>query len=539
MHDNEGGVFLIRAIIADDEIMVCELISRLIDWEAFGITIIEKVFDGNTALERILEEKPEIVITDIRMPPFDGIELIRRTREAGLDTRFIVVSGHRQFEYARSALKYDVRDYLLKPINREELQNALCKITRELQQEQQRQSNLENLQTRIRTNTHKIRQQFLFDLIAGRFDPRSTDLPSFNETYHYGLHDAPLGLFIIKADCCKADDMHCLPLAFERVLAIARRTLLSVCTCAETAQVGSRLYCFFQIPAAKLQKVSNLYQTIADELASVLLDFESFSFTVCPANPVSTLAELPQALQEAERSVYYRIIHTQLHISQYLSAQCHRINFDSVFSAAQQDVFLSVLRTGERAKIDNSLRGIFSPFLSHLLDRAEPNVIYDLCACILTLIKTHPDCAGLDYSQVEWACDNAVSVPSLVNSFIKYTLEAIQPYFNSIMTQNIRPIQLAIEYINEHYGDPLSLEMVAEYVHLTPPYFSQLFKKETGSTFIDYLTLQRMNQAKRLLRHSDLSVSEIVEQTGYSDAKYFSRVFTKSFGISPQKYRKL
>ena len=97
---------MLRAIIADDEIMICELILRLVDWDSFGISVIGQVYDGRSALEAILREQPDIVITDIRMPPFDGIELIRQTREAGLDTRFIVVSGHRQFEYARSALQY-------------------------------------------------------------------------------------------------------------------------------------------------------------------------------------------------------------------------------------------------------------------------------------------------------------------------------------------------------------------------------------------------------------------------------------------------
>lgn len=530
---------MICAVIADDEIMVCELIARLVDWNALGITVIGKVFDGNTALDLILEKNPEIVITDIRMPPFDGIELIRRIRVAGLSTRFIVVSGHRQFEYAHSALKYGVRDYLLKPINQEELQNALSKITGELRREQQDQTKLENLESQLSENASKMRQQFLLDLISGRFEPRGMGVAAFNETYCYSLNSDPLGLFIVKADCRNAHDMQCLPLVFERVLPVVRRTLMSACTCAETAQSGSRLYCFFQLPFEKRAGLASLYQAIADEFESVLSDFESFSLTVCPAHMVDTLEDMPRALEDAERSVCCRIVRTQLRVSQYLTLPCRPARLDSVFSVSQQNVFLSVLRTGERSKIEAALRELFRPFLDHTLDCADPRMIYNLCRCILSLVQTHPDCAVLDFTETEWAFDNAVSIPALVEAFVTNTLGAMQPYFNSIIAQNIRPVQLAIEYIDRHYSEPLSLDAISEYVHLTPPYLSQLFKKETGSTFIDYLTLQRMNRAKTLLRYSECSVGEIAQTIGYNDAKYFSRVFTRSFGISPQKYRKL
>ena len=128
MCGNRLGGRRLKVLIADDEIKVCRLIQHLVDWDALEMDIIGFANDGKTAYENICEKKPDIVITDIRMPIYDGLELIRRAKETNPEINFIVISGYSQFEYAQQAIKYGVKDYLLKPLKKRELENSLIEI---------------------------------------------------------------------------------------------------------------------------------------------------------------------------------------------------------------------------------------------------------------------------------------------------------------------------------------------------------------------------------------------------------------------------
>lgn len=112
---------MLKVVIVDDEKMICSLISQLLDWEELGAKIVGMAYTGTEALEMIQEQRPDIIISDIRMPGYDGLELIKRTKEAGIESEFVMISGFKQFEYAQNAMKYGVKYYLLKPIEEDKL----------------------------------------------------------------------------------------------------------------------------------------------------------------------------------------------------------------------------------------------------------------------------------------------------------------------------------------------------------------------------------------------------------------------------------
>ncbi|MFQ6840880.1 MAG: response regulator, partial [Agathobaculum sp.] len=144
---------MLKVVLADDENKVILLMRKLIDWEALGYEVVGTANDGLHALELVQTQQPHLLITDIRMPGCDGIELIRRAKEMQPRLHFIVISGYRQFEYAQSALKYGVEDYLLKPLKQEELSSILLRIKDKLGEEAalefQLQKNSERQQERF------------------------------------------------------------------------------------------------------------------------------------------------------------------------------------------------------------------------------------------------------------------------------------------------------------------------------------------------------------------------------------------------------
>ena len=154
-----------KILIADDEMKICQLISHLIDWDAMGLEVVDIVNDGKAAYESICKNHPDIVITDIRMPNFDGLELIRLCKEKFPNVYFIIISGYGEFSYAKNAIKYGVEDYLLKPIKKKELEGALTKIKEKYDTNYTDEQEKERLRSIANTSKDKIQQSFLTNMI--------------------------------------------------------------------------------------------------------------------------------------------------------------------------------------------------------------------------------------------------------------------------------------------------------------------------------------------------------------------------------------
>ena len=162
-----GGRSLLKVLIADDEINIILLIKSLIDRKKTAVEIIGEAGDGITALEMVRRLKPDVVITDIRMPGMSGMDLIRHVREEQIPVEFVIISGYSEFEYARSAIQYGVSDYLLKPIKKDELNDVLAKLEsqRASRREQQMQFNL--MEDRLASNNGILRKNLLQNLLTG------------------------------------------------------------------------------------------------------------------------------------------------------------------------------------------------------------------------------------------------------------------------------------------------------------------------------------------------------------------------------------
>ncbi|MDC7124146.1 MAG: response regulator, partial [Spirochaetales bacterium] len=157
---------MLKLLIVDDEKKVCQLIEYILDWKNLGISIIGTANDGETAYKKILEEEPDIVITDIRIPIYDGIEIIKKTREQGLDVSFIIISGYSQFEYAQSAIQFGVVNYLLKPIKKKELQISIEKIIKKKETKNAFEKENKVLKKHLAINEQNNRANFLKDLLT-------------------------------------------------------------------------------------------------------------------------------------------------------------------------------------------------------------------------------------------------------------------------------------------------------------------------------------------------------------------------------------
>ena len=190
---------MLKAIIADDEKWICQMIAKIIDWDEIGIELVGQAEDGLEAFNLIKTFRPDIVITDIRMPGMDGIDLVKKTREMQLKCHFIVISGFRQFEYAHNAIKYGVDDYLLKPIKKAELTSILKKIRSEFDEMKAKKSEEKKIKNKLIYSAEILNKQFLNKLFLDN-NENSYDLITINNEYQFGFQDGIFQSFIIRLD---------------------------------------------------------------------------------------------------------------------------------------------------------------------------------------------------------------------------------------------------------------------------------------------------------------------------------------------------
>ncbi|MGI6777801.1 MAG: response regulator transcription factor [Acetivibrionales bacterium] len=539
---------MLKALIMDDEPKICELILRLIDWDSLGVSVIGVAYDGQDGFDLLCKERPDIVITDIRMPSLDGLEIIKMTRDKGIDCFFIVISGYQRFEYAQNALKYGVTDYLLKPINKDDLTHTLQKIVSTISEEKARRLVEEQTRNLASFNIKKLRQQFLHDFLNTPSIAERMSVAEINNQYHYNMGNGKFCIVIIKVDYQYADNRDFSQILLGRSEKAFRDIFESSCIEMESIIIGTRLYCFLQADPSESARLKDQIHALADKVENILSSYDSFSLTICPSPLVNDIRDLPACLKFANKAVSYRIVDTKNHISQYANFQSNMLNtlnLSIFYSERHRETLKNLVEVGSVDDIREFLSQIFMPFTKSIFRSYDPDMLYVVCTEVLntisSTIKTEylPEDELISFTQVLDEVDNSTSVSSLILRFIESLITALEPYFSNKKIQKSRPVRLAIQYIEKHYREPITLESISSELYLSPTYFSAIFKKETGCSFIEYLTTFRMGIAKKLLRSTNDSLVQIAEQVGYKDAKYFSKVFYKSFGIPPLRYRKL
>ena len=176
---------MLKVVIVDDEKMICSLISQLLDWEELGAKIVGMAYTGTEALEMIQEQRPDIIISDIRMPGYDGLELIKRTKEAGIESEFVMISGFKQFEYAQNAMKYGVKYYLLKPIEEDKLTEIIKEIAENIACRKARKNHEMRIEQELQETRDKMKKRFLTSILSNEESREETvDQLLVNEEYN-------------------------------------------------------------------------------------------------------------------------------------------------------------------------------------------------------------------------------------------------------------------------------------------------------------------------------------------------------------------
>ena len=537
-----------RAILVDDERKICQLILELGDWKKYDIDVEAVCTDGEEALEAICRLKPDMVLTDVRMPVYDGLELIKRTSGKGLHPAFIIISGYKYFEYAYHAFKYGVIDYLLKPIDQDQLNEVLektCQVLKRQKEYASAEDEIRRLSEHIELSNR--RNLFCNLLEDGASFPKNAE--ELQLKYQKKFPFPCLQVFMLKTDR-NLEDNNSLLLA-QKVKEAAARVFPGekaqegeaalYKTCMETVHTGFAAILNFR--EEETERVRSRLQTLAFDVRELAGMFGIRDVTIGVGPVVRSLADLPAAAVQAEEAEAAKVVlggNRILDLSEY---HFSRVSLEQIFGDREHRSLKNALETLNP--------DLYSDLLDGLYERMDtqppiaPGVVWNLRQEIFEIFAQCAEALGnkdgWEENRSLWMRESsqASGLTMFFRTMDQYGKECISEWKKQKQNEEKLPIRLAKAWIAEHYGDAVTLEMVADQVGLSPTYFSTQFRQMEGRTFSDYLTTVRMEAARELLSTTSMTNYEIADRIGYSDEKYFGKVFKKEVGIRPGEYRKL
>ena len=543
---------MVKVYLVEDEIIIRQSIKNSIDWEKEGYEFVGDASDGELALPVILKEKPDILITDIRMPFMDGLELSRMVKAELPDIKIVILSGYDDFEYAKQAIKIGVAEYLLKPVSSAVLLEHLSEIAEKVRDEREDLALKKVYYQEMQENEELIKMKFLGELISGKLS--LADAMEKGKRFHMNLSGPFYRIILFKfiqEDHVQAEQSEALAEAYEAV-----GNYVDGLKDAFRFQRGVEGWAFLLTSVEEDMEAQT--ERFIEGLKEVIAPFEALTWFGGIGSEAARLRELRYSFREADKAFAGRFVQEP---NQIISVE--QLNYEQLDNEFDANIFGEInqfdqiitrfLSSGSREEVESFVGALFTEisedhFRSLMI---RQYIIMDIYATVLAFCKKLRKDTGADgeaAGQMESLRENeeilkravltAESVDD-IKDYIGTLLDHVIELRNTLSGRRYSDIiWTARKRIEQDYmSEDISLNTVAAEVCMSPSYFSSVFSKEMGKTFIEYLTEVRMEKAKQYLACSSMKTSEISYEVGYKDPHYFSYIFKKTQGCTPKEYR--
>lgn len=540
-------VVMFNVLIVDDEDLICELIQETVDWEKINAKCIGVATDGNSAYKKFEELKPDLIIADIRMPGMDGISLLKKVRATGSKCGFIIISGYQDFDYVKSAIEFGADNYVLKPINQEELESTILKSINKYSTIESNEKKVNDLELEVSEVRKKNREIFLRKALIDHDVLPFDSIEECNREFGSHYCDGRFCVGIINIDyldeidhCIKKSYSDSVETSFIRYIGdLQGNTIFE----ADTLKAGNTIAFVLNYPPASEEEVFGSLAGIITKIRDQQRPL-AFYITISLGEPVDTINDIYLSYVQAAEASSYRIKVGVDRVIRYGNYNFLQYNVYKLLSIEWEQQFNCNIDIGNIDAVLEGIKKLFS--VLYTLDSVNPKAYYDLSAAILESFKNkirflYPgiaDEAALTNLSVE---DNIIAHKKerIVDNLLRIIRDTLTVCIEKKTLHDKKPINFAKQYVASHYMEKILISDITEKIFMNDDYFSILFKKETGINFSDYVINYRMTVARQLLRTGDNTICEVGEKVGYDDSKYFSRIFKKNIGVTPGEYRKL
>ncbi len=527
----------LKVLIVDDEYLIRELLKNSIDWENYGMRVIADTSGAMEAMEIVENNMPDIIFVDICMPFIDGIEFSKNVLSIHPDIKIIILTGHQNFDYARRSIKIGVYDFLSKPINVEEIIIVINKVKAKIEKEHNLIDEYNILKKRLEENFPYLKEKFLNDLLKGKLE--TEEVKRKLDYFRVNLKEDAIQAAVVEVEFFEKEKN----IVEEEKLILKLNSIDNITKYLESnkkiivfMEAGERIAIICNDKVISLtEECENIRTRISNKLKC--------SVSIGIGNQYEGIQNISASYYEAATALEYKIIEGKNNVIHYND--------------------ITRFEKGKQAYIENDLKSIefylrggiaseAKKILKKIFVESNPGVgtsvetIRIIASSIISTILNSLVIMGIPSSNIfkeELQPYEKVFVIETIPEMLKYLSDLIETTSDEINKLNIKKTNRLMtdikNWVKENIADfDLTLSKAARAFLLNPSYLSRKFKKETGETFVEYISRIRLNKALNFLKETDLKNYEISEKIGIADPHYFSIFFKKHMNMSVSDYKK-
>jgi two-component system, response regulator YesN len=524
---------MFKVMIVEDEPVIRNGIAKSIDWECLGCEVIALAENGKEAMEKISRCVPDIVVSDIKMPEMDGLELSDRLLSMFAGIRIILLTGHKEFEYVKQAMKMGVSNYILKPTDPSELEAAIKEVTDEIKSRIQMSSETEKLRDEVKNSKGLLKEKFLYDLM---FSPLSISDEVEKKIEYYGVQTKSYWLIGICIDSFVELESYFTEEDINILVFLTKNVLDEMVSNSGFKMVTViRDRCVYAVVEQENHTRDEL-KAFLEEICAQVKQQGKFSVSIGVSENYDKIAKLQTARKEVDACLEQRVFRGDNIVIFSDSLSCEQNESSNVVDITG---FVSAIERGE------DIVGEAKKIQEKIVQSKDANLARSTALEAIVLGVRAYCC---NYGKIEDLFDPPVlplekiihskTLSAITKSFHEIVLQMDEELKDRVSNRYLQAISVVKKHIEENYDQDISLESIASMVYMSQWYLSKVFKRITGRNFISYLTEVRMNKAKEFIaKNPELKNYEIAEKVGFISVRYFSELFKKFFGITPSEYR--
>ena len=535
---------MLKVVLVEDESIVREALRDNIPWEQCGFEFAGEAGDGEMALPLIRKEQPDLLITDIKMPFMDGLDLSRIAGQEFPDMKIVIISGYDEFEYARQAIQVGVEQYLLKPITKAAMRKVLLEIREKIENEHEQKNYLERFRNEMHEYEQFSRKRFFEKVFSGQLPVQDIyeeaqklslemDAPCYNLVFVCQQVKRNTGENVTWSDSLteRQDELLRFFMRYPEYLVFQwNTTTYGILIKGEKAQMEE----LTERCLENIQKLCSAFEMEIDWYAAA-------------GKPVERLSLLSECYNWVNHALSCRFLLPVQHIlteeeaARFLPGHEDGNLCELDIQKVDPDIIRGFLDQGQKDEIEEFVNGyvqsLKEPLKSKMFrDYVILNVRFTAIAYVNSLGTSQEEfLKTISGDQLQEIINGTEDIVVYIRTMLTRALE-IRDRDNSNQTRKM--MKKALDYIeNNYYLDTISLNSAAKATNVSANYFSAIFSQEMQMTFTEYVTSKRMEKARKLLRQTEKTSGEIAQEVGYKDSHYFSFVFKKTQGCTPREYR--
>jgi len=522
---------MLKVVLVEDETVIRESIRDNVPWEEYGYKFVGEAQDGEMALSVIRQTRPDVLITDIKMPFLDGLSLSKIVSEEFPKTKIVIISGYDDFEYARTAIEIGVEQYLLKPITKMNLKKVLTELKEKIEANQLK----EDYQTQFANEMHEYERYDRRRLFEKIFLGELSVMEIYDEAGKQGIELTATAYNLLFINVIDKENKT------EEMIHFFLRN-------PQYVLFGWNVNTLGVLIMSDSQNIEAVTKRATDMVSMCCKPYENtVKWYAALGKNVERLSQLPECYQVANHHLAMRFLQPEQHIlsSKTLSDFMPEDGSDTgINNVEPQKMDPEIIKDFLDKGISSEITDFVASYITSVKDALNSNMFRDymvlnirfaIHAYVESLGATREEHTKLMNNQ---SFDFHIKPEDMEIYFIDMLQAALQIRDRESDYQSGKVLRKAMEYIDANYDrDSLSLNEVANEVNVSPNYLSAVFSQKQQITFVEYITAKRMEKAKKLLKTTEKSSGDIALEVGYKDPHYFSFVFKKTQGCSPREYR--